>query len=251
MREKNVRFRTYMKLKMCPIKFRLLLWLLCSTPVFEGKFESKNGSGKSFWNSENLRSEKMTNVRYQTESQNGHTASQPVVLVRKMSSGTFSEVENGCFFVFLRGNVRKCSQMKLLLISSKLKNRRIKTQNGNGKCRQNFTVLHWNIGSRFWPKKLTEIEAATLQYQPDIFAISEANLHRDELIREVSGYRIILPKIPNDHVFSRLIVLVRDGFEVKFWIIWRMREWRPPGSKLVQSEENQWLSVLYTENLDI
>ena len=84
---------------------------------------------------------------------------------------------------------------KMSFLSNKIRNRIIKMVNGNGSMCQNVTVLHWNLGSKLWQRKVIEIEAVTIQYSPDIFVISEANLLEtlSESERKIPGYRIILP----------------------------------------------------------
>ena len=211
-RKKNGFFKTHRKRDVCPIKIRLLLWLLCSTHCTGKIAVSKNSPENGFWQSQDLLTEKMVLLRSQSGSLLAPVSIEGSMHSVKVYRETISAVKNDCFLLKAE---RKCYRMKLLLLSAKERNKKIKTQNGNGQCRQNVTILHWNIGSKFWPKKITEIEAVILQYRPDIFAISEANLHRDELNREISGYNMLLPKLSDTQEFSRLIVLVKDTIEVK------------------------------------
>ena len=62
-----------------------------------------------------------------------------------------------------------CKMIRVRVVSRKLQNKLVRSRNGNGKIRNCVTLLHWNLGSKLWPKKLLEIEAVTLQYSPDIF----------------------------------------------------------------------------------
>ena len=53
---------------------------------------------------------------------------------------------------------------------------RIQNGNGLGTIRNHLLIAHWNMGAKYWKKKIEDIEAVTLQYRPDILIISEANL---------------------------------------------------------------------------
>ena len=56
--------------------------------------------------------------------------------------------------------------------SNKDRNKQVKIKNGNGKVNKNLSVIQWNMGSKSWDKKITEIEAVILEYKPDLFAIT-------------------------------------------------------------------------------
>ena len=110
-----------------------------------------------------------------------------------------------------------CNTVKLSQFTRKFLNKRVKITNGNGQMRKSVTVLHWNIGASMWQRKLLEIEAVVLQYKPVIFVVSEANLpvtlSEDE--QHVQGYKIILPKIRDKHRIYIIVILVREGLELK------------------------------------
>ena len=89
--------------------------------------------------------------------------------------------------------------------------------NGNGHMKKNVTILHWNMGAKHWPNKLTEIGAVIAQYLPDIFIVSESNLYDTvpEEDRNVAGYKLLLPKTTELFRVSRLLVLVKEDLEYK------------------------------------
>ena len=96
----------------------------------------------------------------------------------------------------------------------KLLNKKI---NGNGQIRKSVSVIHWNIGAKMWQRKLLEIEAVVLQYNPDIFVVSEANLSvaLPDNERQVQGYKIVLPKIKDEHKVYRIVILIREEIDIK------------------------------------
>ena len=75
-------------------------------------------------------------------------------------------------------------------LSHKAKNKMVKMINGNVNTRKILNVIHWNMGSKYWNRKTLEAEAVVLQYQPDIFIISEANMMDDhsDLDINLQGY---------------------------------------------------------------
>ena len=78
----------------------------------------------------------------------------------------------------LEGYLR-CKNVNLSHMTRRMWNKKLKMTHGNGQMRHHVSVLHWNLGSKFWEKKLIEIEAVTIQYVPDIFIVTEANLPVD------------------------------------------------------------------------
>ena len=50
-------------------------------------------------------------------------------------------------------------------------NRKIKSQNGNG--RNSLNLLHWNMGSKFWRNKMDEIRQVIVDKSSDIFTITD------------------------------------------------------------------------------
>ena len=107
--------------------------------------------------------------------------------------------------------------MKFAIGSNRDRNRMWKMKNGNGKMRQNLTVIHWNMGGKLWENKLLEIEMVKMEFDPDIQIVSEANmkLSLTEMERQVPGYYMILPKTIELQNHARLVMLVREGLEVK------------------------------------
>ena len=93
----------------------------------------------------------------------------------------------------------------------------MKMYNGNSTIRQNITAVHWNMGSKFWPRKKDEIEAVILEYRPDIFLITEANMSMSltETERNIPGYNLLLPRTIEDKKVARIVMLVREDIEVK------------------------------------
>ena len=128
-------------------------------------------------------------------------------------SGT-SWSKDGCFTVEEKWIcVRKVSS----LISNKLRNVRKKMENGNGTLRQHINAIHWNMGAKQWQRKVEEIEAVVLQFTPDVFIVTEANMKMDllEQEREIKGYTMLLPLSADEHGLARLVMLIREGIEVK------------------------------------
>ena len=116
-----------------------------------------------------------------------------------------------------RNDIMICSKMKLFSISNKTRNRRKKMENGNGIIRQNMTLIHWNMGSKMWTRKREEIEAVITQYTPDVLVISESNLLEslENYEKEIQGYQLLLPKTTEVQTISRLVMLIKNGIEVK------------------------------------
>ena len=96
-----------------------------------------------------------------------------------------------------------------------MKNHTVKMKNGNGK--QSISVLHWNMGGKLWQNKTQEIRQVLCNKHPDIFIVPEANLNDAIPLEEkaIEGYFMIEPltRIITKH--SRMIVLVKDGFQLK------------------------------------
>ena len=94
-------------------------------------------------------------------------------------------------------------------------NKRVKCINGN---RENsFNLVHWNLGARYWDKKVDDIQAMVDELKPDLALISEANLFTglEVHLRLVTGYSVHCTKGFEVMGYSRLVLLVRDGFEVE------------------------------------
>ena len=133
--------------------------------------------------------------------------------IRFFSSTTTRGLED----CIIKNAVRICPGTINLSTTGKIRNKYQRTRNGNGTNRQNVTIIHWNMGAKIWTRKMLEIEAIILQYTPDIYIISEANLPRSlsEDERRIAGYNILTPPIPDNHNLYRLVVLVKDGMDVK------------------------------------
>ena len=89
--------------------------------------------------------------------------------------------------------------------------------NRNNKVRKTLKIIHWNMGPKYWQRKIEEIEAVILQYNPDVFVISEANLLNSLPDNEkgITGYRQILPLTTTVQTVARLVLLVREELQVK------------------------------------
>ena len=83
----------------------------------------------------------------------------------------------------------------------------------NGNSRKCASIMHWNLGSRFWDKKRDDIQLLVDQYKPDYLFISEANLFHDtpEHLIEVEGYNLVQAKTMSLYKFSRIVLLCREG----------------------------------------
>ena len=87
--------------------------------------------------------------------------------------------------------------------------------NGNG--RKSINLLHWNMGSRRWFRKTDDVRQVLVDYSPDIFIVSEANLYIETTPEQsaIEGYFMIQPLTMESRKHSRLLVLVKDGFQIK------------------------------------
>ena len=99
--------------------------------------------------------------------------------------------------------------------TQKIANKKIKIINGNG--RKSLNLLHWNMGSRFWRNKVDEIRQTIMEKSPDIFAITEAYLFTSDPLesRHIEGYEEYLPITSQGNERCRLVVLVKEGINVK------------------------------------
>ena len=113
---------------------------------------------------------------------------------------------------------KNCTETILIqYMSNKERNKEKKSENGNGGLRQNILAIHWNLGSKMWERKRTEIKAVMAQYQSDIFIVSEVNLKTDleDFEKDITGYEMILPKSAQSHNFSRIVMLIKQGVQVE------------------------------------
>ena len=101
-----------------------------------------------------------------------------------------------------------------VLLSAKIRNRIIKSKNGNRV--PSIKIIHWNVGTKLWTNKKTEIEALLLQEKPHMCFITEANLwnHIDTEDRQIPGHYIILPNTMISMGHARIVLLVRDDLSV-------------------------------------
>ena len=108
-------------------------------------------------------------------------------------------------------------------IASKLRNKRMKSYNGNRAIRNIIQIDHWNAGNAKWQNKITEIEAVLLAKKPDILFVSEANLY-DTLpiyMRQITGYELHFPeKMMEKHKYVRLVMLAKEGMEIELHPEW-------------------------------
>ena len=98
--------------------------------------------------------------------------------------------------------------------SNKLRNRNTRMINGNRA--QFLRILHWNLGSRQWPRKLTELEALLTEKKLDICFVSEANLWQglDPQDREIPGHYLILPLTLDTMGHARIVCIVKNELNV-------------------------------------
>ena len=104
-----------------------------------------------------------------------------------------------------------------LWLSNKMRNKKIKIKNGNRETRNIIKITHWNMGNKKWENKMTEVDALILEKTPDIIFLSEANLFQTlpEHLRQIEGYKLHLPLTMSKHKYSRLVLLVKDGVNIK------------------------------------
>ena len=102
-------------------------------------------------------------------------------------------------------------------LSQKKRNKTKHSENGNGKIRNSIVIGHWNMGPKYWSRKTTEVEAITIEYQPDVFFVSESNLLSDlsDFEKNIPGYSLFVPKTAMEQKVARLVLLVKDEFKVE------------------------------------
>ena len=100
-------------------------------------------------------------------------------------------------------------------LSNKLRNKSIKSSNGNG--RNTVNVTHWNMGSRFWIRKKHDIQLMLQDYNPDIAIITKANIFSwyTDYELHIPNYTLILHKTMRRIGNCRIAVLVKDGLNVQ------------------------------------
>ena len=105
----------------------------------------------------------------------------------------------------------------MVWISNKQMNKNIKIVNGNRDIRNVLKVSHWNMGKTLWENKLDEVDALILDKTSDLLFITEANLMKSLPVhlRQVKGYTLHLPLTMDTHNYAIILLLVRNGVEVK------------------------------------
>ena len=100
-------------------------------------------------------------------------------------------------------------------ISSRKRNNEIRCINGN--IRKAVTVVHWNMGNKFWRNKVPDIQHMLQDRSPDIAFISEANIFSSDKDYElhIPNYKLIMSKTMNRLQNSRIAALVHEKLEVK------------------------------------
>ena len=76
-------------------------------------------------------------------------------------------------------------------------------------------VIHWNMGSTFWERKIDQIQNIIADLKPDLMFISKANLLNDLPANEsdIEGYDLIRPKTSVRYGHSRLVLLIREEID--------------------------------------
>ena len=102
------------------------------------------------------------------------------------------------------------------MISNKVRNKLIKSVNGNGVGNM-VKILHWNTGSKFWKRKRETLEDLMLERDPDLLFVSEANMMQDlsEEQRHIGGYKTVLPNTMNVLGYARIVLLIKEDIDFK------------------------------------
>ena len=102
-------------------------------------------------------------------------------------------------------------------LSHKLKNKQVKIKNGNGVLGKSLLIAHWNMGSKFWQRKQVEAEVVTMEFKPDLFIVTEANMLNSlsEQEKNITGYKLYVPKTSQVQVVSRMVIFVRESLQVE------------------------------------
>ena len=105
---------------------------------------------------------------------------------------------------------------KLIWLSNKQMNKKIKSTNGNRNSNSILKIIHWNGGARLWNNKIEEIEALLVEKQPDLCYISESNLWNDldPDERFIPGYTIHYPNTMDSLFHARIILLSKKDLTV-------------------------------------
>ena len=86
----------------------------------------------------------------------------------------------------------------------------------NGNLKNTLKIIHWNLGSKKWNRKLTEIGNLLDEQKPDLCYVSEANLWEglESYEREIPGHYLVLPNTMEFTKHARLVLIVKEGVEV-------------------------------------
>ena len=128
--------------------------------------------------------------------------------------GTMTLVTMTCF---QQDGVQDCRLSITWSLSQADRNKLTKIINGNISMNQNWTMIQWNMGGKYWLRKTHEIENVILKYKPDLFAISESNMgiNLTDYEKNIAGYNTFIPKIAPGQNMSRLVLLVKDELQVQ------------------------------------
>ena len=141
---------------------------------------------------------------------------QPGIRVETEMTGRCTDWISGTLFSRITGNIIISGTRKIWL-SSRLRNRSIKSQNGNGVVNHLIKIYHWNKGNGWWEGRVGEIEQIIAAKTLDLLYISEVNLRNEISDRDklIEGYTMILPKTSVSHGYARLILLIKEEIEFK------------------------------------
>ena len=86
--------------------------------------------------------------------------------------------------------------------------------NGNGK--NTIKIMHWNGGSKFWIRKVEEIELIVDESSLDLIFMYEANLFSmdHDYQTNMEGHTLYHPKSMSIYNHSRLILLARSELNI-------------------------------------
>ena len=110
-------------------------------------------------------------------------------------------------------NLKMHKDLKKWKLAGKIVNKKMKAYNGN--IKSNIKIMHWNLGSRYWDKKLEDIQHLVDQYGPDYAFISEANYFHDTPANktDIEGYDMIVAKTIKSLKFSRIVLLAKQDMQ--------------------------------------
>ena len=97
--------------------------------------------------------------------------------------------------------------------NGKMANKNMRAYNGN--IKSSIKVMHWNLGSHHWDKKVNDVQHLVDQHKPDYLFISEANYFHDTPANktDIEGYDIVFAKTLARLKFSRIVLLARHEMQ--------------------------------------